>query len=120
MDCMLSEVNAFRQNLIKVKNEEMNNISEIENMVDENVAKIEEETSAIMQHIDQLKKEHINEMFLAQKKGREKLQREIEKIEDGVSCVDNCKEEIEKAKETENKEDLIMKYVTAKEKFKKN
>lgn len=78
MDCMLSDLNTFRRNLMKVKNEEMNNISEIENMVDESVAKLEEETSDIMQHIEQLKKEHINEMFLTQKNGREKLQREIE------------------------------------------
>lgn len=119
MDCMLSELNTFRRNLMKVKNEEMNNISEIENMVDESVAKLEEETSDIMQHIEQLKKEHINEIFLTQKNGREKLQREIEKIEDGVSCVDNCKEEIEKAKGTENNEDLILKYFTAKEIFQK-
>lgn len=119
LDCMLCEVTAFRQNLLKVKTEEMNNISEIENTVDKNVAKIEEETFAIVQHIEKLKKEHIDEMFLTQKKVREKLQKEIDKIDDGVFCVDNCKKEIEKAQGTEDNTEMIMKLFTVKEKFKK-
>lgn len=119
MDFMICEVNAFKKNLLKVKTEEINNISEIENTVDENVAAIEEETMAIVQHIEQLKKEHIDELFLTQKKGREKLQREIEKKEDGVFCIDKCKEEITKAQGTKNDVEMIMKLFTAKEKFHK-
>lgn len=119
MDSMLCEVNAFKKNLLKVKTEEMNNVSEIESTVDENVAKTEEEVLALVQHIEHLKKKHIDEMFLTLKEGREKLQREIEKIEDGVFCVDNCKEEIEKAQGAQNNIEMIMKFFTAKKKFHK-
>lgn len=48
MDCMFFDLNIFRWNLMKVKNEEMNNIFEIENMVDESVVKFEEEILDIM------------------------------------------------------------------------
>lgn len=119
MDCMLCEVNAFRKNLLKVKTEEINNISKIENRVDSKVAKIEKEALTLVQHIEQLKKEHINEMLLTQKKCREKLEREIEKIQDCIFCVDKCKEELEKAQGTENNVDVVMKWFTAKEKFHK-
>lgn len=119
MDSLLCKVNKFRTNLLKVKTEEMNNISEIESTVDEIVANTEGEASALVQHIEHLKKKHIDEMFLTLKEGRGKVQREIDKIEDGVFCVDNCKEEIEKAQGAENNIEMIMKFCTAKESFHK-
>lgn len=119
MDTMLCEMNAFKKKLLKVKTDETFNISEIENAVDNTVAKTEEEVSAIVQHIEQLKLAYLDELFLSQKNGREQLQREIEKIEDGIFCIDKCKEEIEKAQGTKNGVEMIMNFFTAKEKFHK-
>lgn len=48
MDTMICEMNAFKKNLLKVKTDETFNISEIENAVDNTVAKTEEEVSAIV------------------------------------------------------------------------
>lgn len=113
MDSLLNKVITFRKQMLSAKYEEEKNISEIESKVEEDVAK----TEKLVKHIEDLKTQYVNELFSNLKKGKDKLQREIEKIEDGVLCVDNCKAKLEMAKETENNVEAIVKFVTAKKHF---
>lgn len=118
MDSLLNELNAFQMKYLKAKTEEEKNLSEIENTVDENVANAEREYLELVQHLDKLKSKHIDELFTSLKEGREKLQRKIERLDDGILCLNYSKTEIEDAKKkTENDAEVIAKFVSAKRKL---
>lgn len=119
MESLLKDVNAFKEKLQTAKTKQEQNISDIENTIDKNVARTEEEFLNLVKHLEKLKKEHVDSMFSTLKKSKEMLQREIEKIVDGVCCVDSCKTGIEDAQETWNNTESVLKFVIAKEKFQK-
>lgn len=93
MNSILNKVNTFQQQLIKIKIAGGNNISEIENAVDNYVAKTE--------------------------KGRERLRRDLDKLEDGSFCLISCKREIEQTLGTENENGAVLKFASVKDKLRK-
>lgn len=118
MESMLNELNAFQMKYLKAKTEEEKNLSEIENRVDENVANAEREYLDLVQHLEKLKSKHIDELFTSLKEGREKLQRKIERLDDGILCLNHTKTEMEDAqKKTENDTDVLAKFVSARRKL---
>lgn len=119
MDSLLYEVNAFKEKLQTAQGKQELNISEIENTIDKNVARTEKEFLDMVKQLEKLKQEHLDLMFSTLKKSRQMLQTEMEKIADGVSCVDSCKTGIEDAKDSCNNTEAVVKFVIAKEQFQK-
>lgn len=119
MNTLLNDIKEFKKKLLREKTEKENNLLEIENMVEENITETEEEFLAVMQHFQQLKTDYIDEMCTTMKKGRDKLQREIEKFEDGIHFVDNCEAAIKSAQETKNIAEAMGKFSKANGNFQK-
>lgn len=118
MESLLNELSAFQMKYLKAKTEEEKTLSEIENTVDENVANVEKEYLELVHHLEKLKSKHIEELFVSLKEGKEKLQRKIERLDDGILCLNHSKTEVEDAqKKTENDAEVLAKIVSAKRKL---
>lgn len=117
MDSILNKIKTLKKRLLIAKTRHEKNVSEIESTVDENIAKTEKIFLALAERLEKMKKNYTDEMFSNLKKGKEKLQREIEKFDDAILCVDYCETCIEQAKASEKVCEAMIKFITAEKKF---
>lgn len=117
IDTLLKEINIFKEKLQKAKTDGDKIISDIDCTVDNNVGETENECLVLVQHMEKLKVEYIDKLLSTAKISKEKLQREIEKLEDGIFCVDNCKSLIENANSSKSDIETLRQFFKAKEKF---
>lgn len=108
IDSLLNEVSTSKRKLMTAKTKGEMNMSDIENTVDENVAKTEDEFLCIVQFFEKLKKDFVHEIFLTLKKGREEFQREVANLEDGILYTDHLERELKRAKTTTINTDTLM------------
>lgn len=119
MDSILNKIKTFKKRLLNAKTRQEKNVSEIESTVDENIAKNEKVFLDLAERLDKMKTVYTDEMCSNLKKGKAKLQSEIEKFEDALLCVNYCESGIEQAKVSQNFSEAMVKFITAKEKFQK-
>lgn len=117
IDSLFNEVSTLKRKLMKAKTKAEINLSDIENTVDENVAKTEEEVLSIVQYVENLKKKFVDEIFSTLKKGREELQKEVANLEDGIFYTDYLETVLKRA--TTDNTDTLMQYIIVKEQLKK-
>lgn len=119
MDSILNKIKTFKKRLLNTKTRQEKNVCEIENTVDENIAKTDKIFLDLAERLDKMRAVYTDEMYSNLKKGKAKLQSEIEKFEDAILCVDYCETSIEQAKGSKNDSEAMVKFVSAKEKFQK-
>ncbi|XP_078329298.1 uncharacterized protein LOC144624033 [Crassostrea virginica] len=119
IDSLIDATNAFKEKLFCVKTEKEINKEEIQNTEDEKRLKFEEEFRSMMQHLEKLKGRYLDEISSTSKKGKEKLQKEIDRIEDSIMCLNSCIQSLQMAKDTCNEKEMLMKFLTAKKTFTK-
>lgn len=119
IDLLLSEVSTLKRKLMTAKTKGEMNLSDIENTVDENVAKIEKEFLSKVQYFENLKKEFVDKIFSTLKKGREELQREVAHLEDGIFYTDHLETELKRSNTTTNNTEALMQFIVVKEQLKK-
>lgn len=117
IDSLLNKMIEFQKKLLKVKTEEEKNISEMESKVDEYLVKTEEEMLALVDKLEKMKREHSDEIASTTKQGKEKLQKEIDKLEDVILCIDHCKAGMEKTQSAGIDTDILIQFSRAKKKF---
>ncbi|XP_048748893.2 tripartite motif-containing protein 45-like [Ostrea edulis] len=114
VDSIMDDVNKFKSKLEKAKDEEEKNITEIENSVDEMIARSEEDFKTLLDHLQKLQHEHIEEISSSLKKSKEKLQTCIGTLTDGIQCAEYCSKMFEQARISEYETEFIMKFHTSK------
>ena len=119
IDSLLEAANAFKDKLICVKTKTEKNITEIQDMEDEKRSDFKVDFRCLMQDLEKLKRECLDEISSTSKEGREKLQREIVRLEEGVMCLNSCIQDLQMAKGTSNEKERVMKFSKAKETFRK-
>lgn len=81
--------------------------------------KLKKEFLNVIQHFENLKQEYVDEVYSTLKKGRDKLQREIANLEDGIFYTEYLETGLEKTKKTTNNTEALMQFIIVKEKIKK-
>ena len=119
IDSILNDTNTFKEELFRAKANSENNILEIENTVDANRSQFEEEFKLIIQHLNDLKTKFLDELSTTLKRGREELSNQILTFEDGILCIDYCKNAFQMAKDADSNTERVMKFHKALEQFKR-
>lgn len=117
IDSLLNEVSTLKRKLTKAKIKGETNVSAIENTVDENVSKTEDEVLSIVQYVENLEKEFVDEIFSTLKKGKEELQKKVANWEDGIFYTDYLETVLKRA--TTDNTDTLMQYIIVKEQLNK-
>ncbi|XP_061190348.1 uncharacterized protein LOC133198241 [Saccostrea echinata] len=115
LDSLLNEVRIIEKKLKDAKREQEKNISELEDSVDKMTKESEKEFKELVDHIENLKNKHVDELAVAQKRGRQEMDQCTRTLNDGMNCVNYCYQNVGKARETENENEILMNYYTAKE-----
>ena len=118
IDSLLESANAFKDKLLCVKTKAEKNITEIQNMEDEKRSDFKVDFRCLMQDLEKLNRKCLDEISSTSKEGREKLQREIVRLGEGVMCLNSCIQDLQMAKGTSN-EERVMKFSKANETFRK-
>ena len=119
IDSLLEATNAFKERLFYVKTEKEINKEEIQNAEDDTRLKFEEDFRCTLQHLEKLKKEYLDEMSSTSKTGIEKLQKEIDRVEDSVTCLNTCIQRLQMVKGPCNVKERMMNFLTVKKTFAK-
>jgi hypothetical protein len=110
----MGDVKTLETKLSQAKTKQEKNVAEIENSVDEITEQTEREFKELFDNLQKLKNKHLDEVASALKKGRDKLNGCTNVLTDGIQCANYCSRDIEKAKETENDDELLMMYYRVK------
>ena len=113
IDSILNDTNTYKEELFRAKANSENNILEIENTVDAKRSQFEEEFKLIIQHLNDLKNKFLDELSTTLKRGREELSNQILTLEDGILCINYCKNGIQMAKDADSNTERLMKFHTA-------
>ena len=113
INSLLTETKAFKEKLLCAKAKEENNISEIEKKVDEERSYIDERFTLTVKHLEGLKNKYLDDLSSTLKKGRQVLQTEVERLDEGVLGVDLCTRALEDALEAGDEIETVMKYHNA-------
>ncbi|XP_078330614.1 protein meiotic P26-like [Crassostrea virginica] len=116
---LIKETKAFKEKLFLANSNLKNNISEIESQMDEKKSRFESEFRSMIQHLEKLKNDFLEEMSLTLKEGKEKLQGEIERLENGILCTNSCINGLEMAMNAANETEMVMKVSTSADTFRK-
>ncbi|XP_078329295.1 uncharacterized protein LOC144624031 [Crassostrea virginica] len=119
IDSLIDATNTLKEKLFCVKTEKEINKEEIQNTEDNTRLKFEEEFRSTIQHLEKLKDEYLDKMASTSKKGKEKLQKEIDSLEDSAICLNSCIQSLQIAKNTCNEKERMVKFITAKKTFAK-
>ncbi|XP_062619405.1 E3 ubiquitin-protein ligase Midline-1-like [Saccostrea cucullata] len=115
LNVLLKEVRNIENKLTEAKQEQEKNMAELEDSFDEMTKKTEQEFKDLTEHIKKMKNKHLEDIAVAQKRGREKLDQCASTLEDGINCAKKCCQNIEKARKTMDERELLMNYYLAKD-----
>ena len=73
----------------------------------------------MMQHLEKLKNDFLEEMSLILKDGKETLQGEIERMEDGILSTNLCINGLEMVMNAANEREMVVKLSTSADTFRK-
>ncbi|XP_062619404.1 E3 ubiquitin-protein ligase TRIM45-like [Saccostrea cucullata] len=98
LDVLSIEVRHIENRLADAMQEQKKNTTELDDSVDEMTKQSEINFKELLEHIEKLKNKHLDEIAVAQKRGREEMDRVTNTLKDGINCANYCSRNIEKAR----------------------
>ncbi|XP_062619424.1 transcription intermediary factor 1-alpha-like [Saccostrea cucullata] len=115
LESLIKEVKIIERKLKDAMQEQSKKITELEDAVDEMTNQTEKEFKELVDHIETLKNQHLDELAVAQKKGRQEMEQCTRALSEGMDCVNYCVQNVERARDTENEIEILVNYCMAKE-----
>ncbi|XP_062619399.1 probable E3 ubiquitin-protein ligase MID2 [Saccostrea cucullata] len=116
---LLLEVQQLKKILSDAKEKEENNITELDEALKKTTEMTERNFNEVVKYLENLKNEHLKNVSVAVKESKEKISRCVDKLSDGIQCVNYCEQNIERAKASNNDSEILLKYYSAKQVFNK-
>ncbi|XP_062602020.1 uncharacterized protein LOC134263663 [Saccostrea cucullata] len=114
---LLSDVKKLKNTLSDAKEEEENNIAELDEVLEKTTEMTERNYEEAVSYLENLKNEHLKNVSVAVKKSKGKIRMCVDRLSEGIQCANYCEKNIERAKVSDNDAEMMLQYYTAKQVF---
>ncbi|XP_056003409.1 uncharacterized protein LOC130049597 [Ostrea edulis] len=116
-DSLSEDIHILENKLVDAKKEQERFVTEMDDKADQITENTTREFRVAIDHLQHLKNEYLTKMATAVKRNKEKYEKCIDTLSDGIQCTDYCYRNIEDCRKSQDDIDMVVKYYKSRKIF---